>query len=95
METIKEILIGVVHTIEDRRGAQGDIETLWQCAAYKRLSRHTSVRKVKGTILFINVENPAWLNEVRMRQGQIEKKLIKLSHNKIKSIRARVGDIHG
>lgn len=95
METIKNIITGVVRHIEDRHHARGDIEILWQHAANKRLGRHTSIRRLRGTTLHINVENPAWLNEVRIRQGRIEKKLNQLSHNKIKSIRARVGDIHG
>lgn len=94
METIKEILNGVVHDIERKRHAFDGIDTLWQHAARKRIGQHTRVRKLKGAILYVDVTNPAWLHEVRMQKSRIEKKLNKLSHNKIKSIYARVGDIH-
>lgn len=93
METIKEILGGVVRAVERRRAARDDIDTWWRQAVRKRMGQHTKARRMKGAILYIDVANPAWLHEVRMQKVAIEKKLNKLSHNKIKGIYARVGAI--
>lgn len=95
METIKEILGKVVGDIEQRRNLQDDIETLWNRAAHKRFSKHTKAQRLKGSTLYINVENSTWLYALRMQRNRIEKALQRLSEKKITHMSARVGDIYG
>jgi predicted nucleic acid-binding Zn ribbon protein len=97
MEQIKSIVADVIKDIlaKQERGPGGDIAELWNHGATKKVSQHTKSNFFKNGTLYINVENSAWLYELKSKQAAILKKLKKISKNKIIDVKFKIGDIDG
>lgn len=97
MEQIKDIVRDVIQGIlkKQEENPGGDIEQNWTRSATKKILQHTKFRNFTKGNLYINVENSAWLYELRQKKPVLLKKIQKLSKNKIIDIKFKVGDIHG
>lgn len=97
MERIKSIIGEVLKGIREKQGQCPDeqIEDIWVRCVRKNTAQHTKVRFFKKGKLYINIENPGWLFELNTKKEKIVEKLKKLSKNKIKDIRFKIGDIYG
>lgn len=94
MEQIKNIIGDVLKNLEKRQqNTKEEIEDLWLRCVKKTIAKHTRISFLKKGKLYINVENPAWLYELRIKKEALFKRISKLSKNKIKDISFRVGDI--
>jgi len=95
MEKIKNILNTVVKNITTNQGTNdAGLKDLWCRSVKKKVAEHTKPCYLKKGKLCVNVENPAWLFEMRNNQSPILERLKKTSKNKIKSIFFRVGDVN-
>lgn len=93
MEQIGPILNKVLQQLKNQQEYSVEaIEALWNKCVTKTAARHTKIYSLKKGKLYINIENPAWLYELRTRKRQIIAKLNKVSGNKIKEVFFRVGD---
>lgn len=95
MEEIKSILGKILRNIEAKQHAEDDIKKNWEASVTKKISKHTKVTFFKKGELFVNVENPTWLCELKSNKENILEKVKKISRGKIKSIRFKVGAIYG
>lgn len=97
MEQIKSIIGSVLEDIQKKRELypKEGIEEVWLHCVRKNTAKHTKAHFLKKGTLFVNVENPAWLFELNIKKEEIIERLQKLSKNKIKDVRFRVGDING
>ncbi|MDD5004947.1 MAG: DUF721 domain-containing protein [Candidatus Omnitrophica bacterium] len=95
MESIKSIINGVIENIKKQQRTQVDIENIWRRCVNKAAAKHTKAVFLKSGRLYINIESPAWLYELKLKKESITKKIQKLSKNKIKEVRFKIGDIHG
>lgn len=93
-EIINSILKNVVGSIQRQQREKETIEKTWKAATEKQLRTHTKAYCFKKSLLYVYAENSAWLHELRMKKPKIEQKINKISGNKIKGIRVKVGDIH-
>lgn len=96
MDSIKTILPHILKDIKRKQGySKEEIESLWVHSVKKNMALHSQANFLKNGKLYVSVENPAWLYELRINKKQILEKLNKKSENKIKDVSLRVGDIHG
>ena len=97
MEPIKPILDKVIEGIQKKQqqNPNDKIENIWVRCVKKNIAQHTKVRLFKKGKLYVNAESPVWLYELKIKKDGIAQRLQKLSKNKIKEVRFRVGDIHG
>ncbi|MDD5292160.1 MAG: DUF721 domain-containing protein [Candidatus Omnitrophica bacterium] len=95
MESIKAILHSVFKNLEEKQGQhpKEGFEALWEKCCTKKTAKHTTVSFFKNGTIYINAENSGWLYALKIKREEILKKLRKISKNKIKDIRLRVGDI--
>lgn len=95
MEPIKSILDSVLKNIEakQKQHPEGDLDELWLKCVRKKTAKHTKVSFFKSGRLYINVENPGWLYELNINREELLKRLQKVSKNKIKYIKFKVGVI--
>ncbi|NQU19118.1 DUF721 domain-containing protein [bacterium] len=97
MESIKSILNVVIGDIQKKQQQypQEKIENIWKKCVKKIISQHTKASFFKKGKLYVNVENSAWLYELNTKKEDIVKRLKKISKNKIKELRLKIGDIYG
>lgn len=70
-----------------------DIKRVWEKAAGKEASRHSSPARVRGKVLIINVDSPIWIYQLNIKRAEIEKKLNRLIKQRAPlSIRLRAGE---
>jgi len=95
MESIKSILGSVLKDIEKKQAQLpgGNLQDLWAKCVAKKTLKHTKVNFFKNGRMYVNVENPGWLYELNIHREEILKKLQKISKDKIKDIKLKVGDI--
>ncbi|MDD5617595.1 MAG: DUF721 domain-containing protein [Candidatus Omnitrophica bacterium] len=95
MESIKSILYDVFKGLQaqQKQLPDGDLRQLWEQSAKGKIAKHTKVTFFKNGKLFVNVENSGWLYELNTKKEDIIKHLKKISKNKIKDIKLKVGDV--
>lgn len=93
MDDIKDVINKVIGNIADQNPCSYDkVERIWQNLLTKEELKHTKLFGVKEDTLFINVDSPAWLYQMRMRKTSILKR-IKEELLDIKQIRLKIGTI--
>jgi len=82
----KKILLDLVdHRILD----------VWNKAVGLQISAHTNPFKFKNGTLFVNVSDPAWMQQLRfMKQEIMDKVNLEWKKEEIKNIYFSIGDIH-
>lgn len=97
MEQIKSIVKDVIKSILEgkEQNPNGDIESIWIKSVKKRAAQHTKIHFFKNGKLYIHVEDSAWLYELNLKKEDILKRIKKISKNKIKDVRLKIGDIYG
>ena len=95
MEEIKSILWKILKNIEAKQQEEDNFKKYWEESVTKKISKHAKVTFFKKGELFVNVENPTWLCELKSNKETILEKIKKISKGKIKSIRFKVGAIYG
>ena len=93
---IKDVLKGAVEKIVAKGEGpvfEEDINSLWERAAGKEASKHSSPAGIKGKTLIVNVDSPTWIYQLNIKKEKIEKRLSRLIKNgKRLSIRLRAGE---
>ena len=96
MESIKLIINNVIRDIQKQQlTPKEDIEDIWRRCVKKNVAKHTKASFLKKGVLYINTENSAWRYELSIKKEDAIKKLKKISKNKIKDVRFKVGEIYG
>ena len=93
MDDIKNVVTKVIGDIAEKNPCSYDkIERIWQNLLTKQELKHTKLFGIKEKILFVRVDSPAWLYQMRIRQLKILKRL-KEELSDIKQIRFKIGTI--
>ena len=68
---------------------------IWNKAVGPQISAHTNPFKFKNATLFVNVSDPAWMQQLRfMKQEIMDKVNLEWEKEEIKNIYFSIGDIH-
>ncbi|MBW2558441.1 MAG: DUF721 domain-containing protein [Deltaproteobacteria bacterium] len=68
---------------------------VWNKAVGPQISAHTNPFKFKNGTLFVNVSDPAWMQQLRfMKQEIMDKVNLEWKKEEIKNIYFSIGDIH-
>ncbi|MCK4534398.1 MAG: DUF721 domain-containing protein [Syntrophobacterales bacterium] len=71
------------------------VQDIWNKAVGPQISAHTNPFKFKNGTLFVNVSNPAWMQQLRfMKQEIMDKVNLDWEKEEIKNIYFSIGDIH-
>jgi len=93
MDDIKDVVNKVIGNIAEKNPCSYDkVERIWQNLLTKQELKHTKLFGVKEETLFVCVDSPAWLYQMRMRKLKILKRL-KDELIDIKQIRFKIGTI--
>jgi len=93
MDDIKNVVNKVIGNIAEKKPSSHDkVERIWQNLLTKQELKHTKLFGVKEETLFVHVDSPAWLYQMRMRHFKILKRL-KEEVSDIKQIRFKIGMI--
>ena len=93
MEEIKNIINTVIGNIANQTpDIHNKIERIWTNLLNEKELKHTKIIGVKEDGLFVCVDSPAWLYQMRIRQTKILKQL-KIEIPNIKYIRFKMGKI--
>jgi len=72
-----------------------DILDTWNKAVGPQISAHTNPFKFKNGTLFVNVSDPAWMQQLRFMKQEIMNKVnLEWKKEEIKNIYFSIGDIH-
>jgi predicted nucleic acid-binding Zn ribbon protein len=93
MDKIKDVLHSVFRDLEKKQqGVDFEKASLaWEKAVGPKAAAHTKIVYLTKEKIRVNVNNSAWLFELNLKKGQIQK-TIKKSLN-IDDVRFRLGDI--
>ncbi len=93
MDDIKDVVTKVIGNIAEKNPCSYDkVERIWQNLLTKQELKHTKLFGVKEKTLFVCVDSPAWLYQMRMRKIKILKRL-KEELLDIKQIYFKIGTI--
>ena len=93
MDDIKEIVHRVIGQMAPAQSASSQqLHALWGKALETKELKHTRLSGFKRGSLFVDVDSPAWLYQMNMRQAKILGKL-KEDNAEIKNINFRVGRV--
>lgn len=93
LENIRDIVKAVIGNIANQTtGPHDKAERIWENLTNEKERRHTKVMGVKEDTLFVRVDSPAWLYQMRIQQRRFLKQ-IKEEIPGVKSIRFKMGKI--
>ena len=93
MDDIKDVINKVIGNIANKNpDTHNKIERIWQNLLTQQEQKHTKIVGVKEETLFLNVDSPAWLFQMRIRKGKILQQL-KEEVSDIKYIRLKIGTV--
>lgn len=91
MDAIKNIITKVIGNIAERTPDTHDkVERIWQNLLNQQELQHTKLFGIKGGVLCVYVDSPAWLYQMKIRQSKIIEQL-KDEIPGIKNIRFQIG----
>ena len=91
MDDIKAIVNKVIGGIADKRpDAQNKADRIWQNLLTKQELKHTKLVGINQGLLWVNVDSPAWLYQMKIRQSKLVKQL-KEEVPDIQGIRFKIG----
>ncbi len=93
-KTLSASIEKVIDKLQAKRQEKGaKIYCKWSKIVGNVFAKHCSPVDLKDETLIINVESSAWMYMLRLKQGQILEELNKISAQKIKAIKLRIGKI--
>ena len=93
MDNIKDIVNTVIGNIAQQRPDEHNkAERIWKNVLTEKESKHTKIEGLKDGCLFVYVDSPVWLYQMRIRQTKVLKQL-KEEMPQIKYIRFKMGKI--
>ncbi len=93
MDNIEDIVKTVIGNIANQSpDIHNKVERIWKNVTNEKERKHVKVIGVKEGGLFVCVDSPAWLYQIRIRQSRILKQL-KEEIPEIKHIRFKMGKI--
>ncbi|HOJ40128.1 MAG TPA: DUF721 domain-containing protein [bacterium] len=82
-ERIETIIARVMSDVENGRETPSPLrvepDSLWRKVVNDYLAAHSYVDRVKGKLLLVRVDSSSYLQELRMRKREIEKRLREVS----------------
>ena len=94
MDNIKNIVSGVIGKMAAHEIKESEkIERIWENILEKCELKHTRLEGVKDNILFILIDSPAWLYQMRIKKRKL---LIRIQQEieEIKDIKFKIGKIN-
>ncbi len=93
MDNIKDIVNTVIGNIASQNPDEHNkTERIWKNLLNEKELKHTRIIGIKEETLFVCVDSPAWLYQMRIRQGKLLKQL-KEDIPGVKHIRFKMGKI--
>ena len=93
MENIKDIVNTVIGNIAGQNpDIHNKVERIWKNVVNEKELKHTRMMGIKEGTLFVCVDSPAWMYQMRIRQSRILKQL-KEEVPQIQYIRFKMGKI--
>ena len=93
MDDIKNIINKVIGNIAEKTpDTHNKTERIWKNLLNEQELKHTNLVGIKEETLFVCVDSPAWLYQMKIRQSKILKQL-KEEVPDIKYIRFKIGTI--
>ena len=93
MDNIKDIVNQVIENISAKKSENRELlYTVWKGTLNKQELQHAKLQGEKNGTVFVVVDSPAWLYQMKMREGKILKEL-KKEIPEITQIRFRVGNV--
>jgi len=93
MDNIKGIVNKVIGDIADKSpNTDEKLHRIWQNLMSKQELKHTKIDGTKDGVLFVCVDSPAWLFQMRIKQSKILRQL-KEEVQGIDQIRLKVGKV--
>ena len=93
MDDIKNIVGCVIGNIAEKNPhPENRVERIWMNLLNEQERAHTKIFGIKENTLFVYVDSPAWLHQMRIKQSKILKQL-KEEVSDIKYIRLKIGKI--
>ena len=93
MDNIKDIVNSVIGNIANKSpNEHNKTERIWKNLLNEKELKHTRIAGIKEGTLFVCVDSPAWMYQMRIRQTKILKEL-KEEIPGVKSIRFKMGKI--
>ena len=93
---VSEVLKKIIGEMsEGKKSFESQLLDDWEELVGKDISKHARPKKVSGTMLFVAVDNPTWLYEMKVNYiPRILKKIKdRYGSDKIKKIRLDIGSI--
>lgn len=91
MDDIKNIVNKVIGDIAEKRpDTQNKADRIWQNLLTKQELKHTKLVGINQGVLWVNVDSPAWLYQMKIRQTKLVKQL-KEEAPDIQGIRFKIG----
>lgn len=95
MEKLSASIEKIVSDLEKGREKDGaQIYAQWPRIVGNLLARRCSPVDLKEGTLIVNVESPAWMYMLRLKNAQILRQLNKISKKDIQAIKLRLGKVY-
>ncbi|MDD4893851.1 MAG: DciA family protein [Candidatus Omnitrophica bacterium] len=92
MQTIKDVVAGVLKGLKEKKQAKDSPEFLLKQALHRKELVHTKFRYLHKGVLGITVDSSAWLYQLNLQKPKLLEKLCKKSKD-IKDIHFYIGEI--
>ena len=93
MDDIKDVINKVIGSMAEKNPDTHDkVGRIWQNLLNEKELKHTKLTGIKEDTLLVNVDSPAWMHQMRIRQSKIVRQL-KEEIPGIKYIRFKIGSV--
>lgn len=95
MENISDSIEKVIRNLAEKQKDKGaQIYSNWERIVGKALAKHSSPSDLRNRVLFVNVENSAWMYMLRLKQASILANIRGVTNKQdIQDIKLRIGKV--